>query len=619
MADGARFKLYVEGEKEFKAALSDINAVLKVNRSELTMLAEQYKVTEDPMSNLKDQQASLSEAMTLQAEKSRQIAEQMQKTAEVYGEQDSRIKSLVVSYNESEAALAKLQTKYQDATSVIADAETALRNMADSQSGITSDTEQFANIVAEADRQISDIAASVENGGRAFSQNKKDIASLNTTYDELSKAMKAQQSNIDTLTGELKKAEKAYGANSTETAEYREQLDTATQSLASMSTAAEENRQKVNELQKDGESGFGGMLNSLQNITQQLGIEIPGGLDNILGKVGSLSTGVLGIASGIGTAVAAVSGYASLLDSTSESFSALKDEAQLLGLDTTSYQKLEYALNLAGVSADGLAEIMNPLYSKIKETDEVVGEYAGHMEDLQYASEEEREEVVEAMNAWDEYGVALYDASGNLREVDDIFYDLIAVYAQMTNQTERMTEMQKIFGETASKVNPIVESGGIALREYGEQAEATGKILDENLVNSMDSVNRTLDNFKTKWENVKKGFGATIISLFGLDNDVTSDYWNYTWSNFKGMFGYANGTKYAPGGWSIVGENGPEIVNLPRGSEVYPNGVTPRLSGGDENNYYNIQINASDVQEFNDIVRIVQEQRQSIRAGYVRG
>lgn len=224
------------------------------------------------------------------------------------------------------------------------------------------------------------------------------------------------------------------------------------------------------------------------------------------------------------------------------------------------------------------------------------------------------------MNAWNEYGVALYDAQGNLRDVDEIFYDLIDVYSQTSNKTERMAKMQAIFGEAASKVNPIVESGGRLLREYGEEAVTTGKVLDENLVNSMDNVNRTLDNFKSKWENVKKGLGAALISLFGLDNNATNGYLKYAWSNFKGMFGYATGTQFAPGGWSVVGEKGPEIVRLPRGSEVYPNGVTPRIeSGGNVSNYYNVEIRAADVREFNDIVRLAQAQRQAVRSGYVRG
>lgn len=39
-----------------------------------------------------------------------------------------------------------------------------------------------------------------------------------------------------------------------------------------------------------------------------------------------------------------------------------------------------------------------------------------------------------------------------------------------------------------------------------------------------------------------------------------------------GIPGFARGTNYAPGGLALVGENGPELVNLPRGSKVTPNG-----------------------------------------------
>ena len=39
---------------------------------------------------------------------------------------------------------------------------------------------------------------------------------------------------------------------------------------------------------------------------------------------------------------------------------------------------------------------------------------------------------------------------------------------------------------------------------------------------------------------------------------------------------FASGTAFAPGGLALVGEMGPELVNLPRGSQVIPN---PRLGG----------------------------------------
>ncbi|MDE2766636.1 MAG: hypothetical protein OXI70_00915 [Chloroflexota bacterium] len=53
----------------------------------------------------------------------------------------------------------------------------------------------------------------------------------------------------------------------------------------------------------------------------------------------------------------------------------------------------------------------------------------------------------------------------------------------------------------------------------------------------------------------------------------------------KLKYGYAQGTAFAPGGLALVGEMGPELVNLPRGSQVIPN---PRL-GGDVHVYVNVE------------------------------
>ncbi|MEI9964375.1 MAG: hypothetical protein WDM92_06385 [Caulobacteraceae bacterium] len=42
---------------------------------------------------------------------------------------------------------------------------------------------------------------------------------------------------------------------------------------------------------------------------------------------------------------------------------------------------------------------------------------------------------------------------------------------------------------------------------------------------------------------------------------------------------FAGGTRYAPGGMAIVGEHGPEAINLPQGSQVFPAGITAGLLG----------------------------------------
>lgn len=53
---------------------------------------------------------------------------------------------------------------------------------------------------------------------------------------------------------------------------------------------------------------------------------------------------------------------------------------------------------------------------------------------------------------------------------------------------------------------------------------------------------------------------------------------------------YASGTNSARGGMALVGERGPELVSLPRGSKVYRNDETQKMMGG--NTTINISVNA---------------------------
>ncbi len=51
---------------------------------------------------------------------------------------------------------------------------------------------------------------------------------------------------------------------------------------------------------------------------------------------------------------------------------------------------------------------------------------------------------------------------------------------------------------------------------------------------------------------------------------------------------FAKGTTYAPGGMAVVGEQGPELVNLPKGSQVIPNHKMGGMMGGN----FNISVDA---------------------------
>jgi hypothetical protein len=76
-----------------------------------------------------------------------------------------------------------------------------------------------------------------------------------------------------------------------------------------------------------------------------------------------------------------------------------------------------------------------------------------------------------------------------------------------------------------------------------------------------------------------------------VDPSLTTEYFrNHTladaikahlidlYAGFRGR-AFAGGTDFAPGGMALVGERGPELVNLPRGSQVIPNHMLGGVGG----------------------------------------
>ena len=54
---------------------------------------------------------------------------------------------------------------------------------------------------------------------------------------------------------------------------------------------------------------------------------------------------------------------------------------------------------------------------------------------------------------------------------------------------------------------------------------------------------------------------------------------------------FATGTRHAPGGWSMVGEQGPELMHVPRGSQIYNNQQSSTMMN--TGHTFHISINAS--------------------------
>jgi len=138
----------------------------------------------------------------------------------------------------------------------------------------------------------------------------------------------------------------------------------------------------------------------------------------------------------------------------------------------------------------------------------------------------------------------------------------------------------------------------IALKQVSDQAQATGESFIDMQQSALDSAfavgqafgDMASDSGKSTQEIIAQMIKQITASLiqqmiatipFPANLAAAAGAGVLASSLFSQIPGFANGTDYAPGGMAWVGERGPELVNLPRGSQVFSNQESMGMGGGE--------------------------------------
>lgn len=120
-------------------------------------------------------------------------------------------------------------------------------------------------------------------------------------------------------------------------------------------------------------------------------------------------------------------------------------------------------------------------------------------------------------------------------------------------------------GTATDAVNKLAEAAGSATKGLDTFGGGLGKIGESLSTNFFPAAPSAPSG--------GGGGGGLFGWLGGLFSPNLSKY-----AGLTGLF--ADGTNYAPGGLAIVGERGPELVNLPQGSQVFDTNRSARMMGG---------------------------------------
>ena len=114
MADNFGLKIGVEGEKEFKKALADINQSFKVLGSEMKLVSSQFDKNDKSVQALSARNNVLNKEIEAQKQKIETLRSALQNASDSFGEADRRTQSWQIQLNNAEAALNDMERELSD-------------------------------------------------------------------------------------------------------------------------------------------------------------------------------------------------------------------------------------------------------------------------------------------------------------------------------------------------------------------------------------------------------------------------------------------------------------------------------------------------------------------------
>ena len=198
----------------------------------------------------------------------------------------------------------------------------------------------------------------------------------------------------------------------------------------------------------------------------------------------------------IGAWIKAIIAFAGVITGVVFSVSKLGDSidkgSQRMNMSAEQYQKWAYAMELSGSSIEELREGYNQMSGQISQA--VNG-------------------TKESQKAFQRLGVNLKDTKGNLRSTGDIFEDVVVSLQNMDNATERTALAYKLFGESVSKLNPLLNNNANFLREVVRTQNALGSQMSDNLVAESAKFQDAITTLGQAWQGFKNVIGETFIPI----------------------------------------------------------------------------------------------------------
>ena len=589
----AKLRVELDGEKEYKQAISELNKGNQVLASEMRKLQAEYKGNEKSIEALNAKSDLLQRQLSQQKDKVSTLREALANAAKQYGEADKRTQEWQIKLNDAEAAQAKLEHQIDETNTEIKQQGEAV----DEESG------KMVSLGDAVDQVAGKLGVKLPEGAR------KALDGMNG----LSAGSVAAMGAIAAAVAVVIKAVKELDALTLESAKKADDLLTQSMTSGISTDLLQQFQYAAPYIDVSADTMVGALKKiGLNAATAAEQVDKYNEAARKAAAQGKAYEGTLG-AQAAAFERLGVSVRDSVTGELRDAYDVMQDALRALGEVQNQTERNALANDVFGKSYDELAPL-------IQNTDEAQRLYNEALDNGYVLSEQQLEILGEVDDAHEKFTQTLEKQK-----------DLIAL--QWAPTTKEGFETLAELTDKAGKVlidSKLVENFGLLVRTTVDLFKA-----GTDLFASMPGWINPIE----KVSNAMKGLAAilaTVADLIDFVNGIAP--WNWGSGKASTALGLNIGSgkmnnrqklKYGSGdyaGWSYnpelgawnaggndnwrggltwVGEAGPELVALPRGSQIYSNQESRNMGGG--TNVYNISV--ANIQELDELLAWFESRR----------
>ena len=369
---------------------------------------------------------------------------------------------------------------------------------------------QFRQALSEINAGLRVTASELALVTAKYADNDKSVAALTARNEALQNSITVQTAKVQTLRNALENAAILYGETDSRTLKYAESLNKAEAELIKTEKELQDNSKELAKAKENMEK-YGLSVDevaethktlgeTLSDVISGLGIRLPAGADQAIRALDATKLSTMAL---VGIAASLVTTFGKLTIETAQAADEILTLATVTGLTTDQIQELRYAEELLDVSTETLTGSMTRMIRNMNTARRGTGD---------------------AAEAFRKLHIRITDSSGQLKDAEEIFYEVIDALGRMKNETERDAAAMAIFGRSARELNPLIEAGSEALKEYAAQAHEMGYVMSGDTLEAFGRLDDAMQLWDNQITTLKNNLALVLLpvltSFFELLNKI---------------------------------------------------------------------------------------------------